>query len=126
MLKLKVGQRRHLLYTSNHCIGSWCIPLITCPSLVGVKGTDYAAKAESLSSPPIPLNFDYAFFSRGRTSQRIGPRNERPIFSNLMNRTRRPDFSIEEKKIKISDPRGTLLFTSRKFLIIMPLFNDRR
>lgn len=67
-------------------------PLITGPSLVGVKGgTDYAARAELLSSPAVPLNFDYAFFSR-----RIGPRDERPIFSNLMNRTRRPDFSIEK------------------------------
>lgn len=104
MRKLKVGQRKHLLHKcSNHCIGSWCVPLITCPSLVGVKGTDYVAKADNLSlflHHPVPLNFDYAFFSRGRASQRIGPRDERPIFSNLMNRTRRPDFSIEERKKK--------------------------
>lgn len=40
------------------------VPLITGPSLVGVKGTDYAARAEFLSSPAVPLNFDYAFFSR--------------------------------------------------------------
>lgn len=56
------SDRRADCYTSN--VGSWCVPLITGPSLVGVKGTDYAARAEFLSSPAVPLNFDYAFFSR--------------------------------------------------------------
>lgn len=122
----------HLLHKcNNHCIGSWCVPLITCPSLVGVKGTDYVAKAESLSSPPIPLNSDYAFFSRGRASQRIGPRDERPIFSNLMNRTRRPDFSIEEKEKKERNLRSTwhsAFYQSEVFNTYpaLRLFNDRR
>lgn len=85
----------------------------------------YVAKAESLSSPAaVPLDFDYAFFSRGRANRRIGPRAERPIFSNLMNRTRRPGFPIKRKNHSL-DPRGTALFVSRNFPMLLDA-NRRR
>lgn len=137
MRKLKVGQRKHLLHKcSNHCIGSWCVPLITCPSLVGVKGTDYVAKADglSLSSPPSPFKLRLRLFLARQGEPTNWAARWKADFFEFNEPNETPRFlDRREKKEKIneiSDPRGTLPFLPLgSFFNTYPalrLFNDRR